>query len=160
MSVRPVTAQAGQRRKKMGKLILAAAMMMILSATAYAESYGGIPDRFFSYLRQGQANEAIDYLYATNKWVVRNEDQVTNLKAEFSKVPGLFGKYMFHELIAEQRIGTRYAHLVYLVGYERQPLRFEIKVYKPAAEWRFQGISFDAKLTEDIEKLTNERLVK
>jgi hypothetical protein len=135
-------------------------VFLLCATTAFAESYGGIPDKFFAYLSQGKTNEAIDYLYGTNPWVAKNADQVTNLKGELSKLKGLVGKYLFHELIVEQKVGSRYAHLIYLVGYERQPLRFEIKVYKTSNEWRFQGVSFDARITDDIEKLANERIVK
>jgi hypothetical protein len=46
------------------------------------------------------------------------------------------------------------------VGFERQPLRFELKVYRPGTQWRLHGVSFDARLTEDVEKLANERLAK
>jgi hypothetical protein len=145
----------------MRKRAMAAVVLLLLcAATASAESYSGIPDKFFGYLAQGKANEAIDYLYGTNQWVARNSDQVTNLKGELSKLNGLVGKYLFHELIVEQKVGNRYAHLIYLVGYERQPLRFEIKVYKASNEWRFLGVSFDAKITDDIEKLANEKVVK
>ncbi len=135
-------------------------VLLICAATASAESYSGIPDKFFGYLAQGKTNEAIEYLYETNQWVTKNSDQVTNLKGELSKLNGLVGKYLFHELIVEQKVGSRYAHLIYLVGYDRQPLRFEIKVYKTSNEWRFQGVSFDDKITADIEKLANEKIVK
>jgi hypothetical protein len=83
-----------------------------------------------------------------------------NLKGELAKLSGLVGQYQFHELVAEEKVGSRYAHLIYLVGYERQPLRFEISVYKPGAKWRFQGVSFDARVTDDIEKLANERILR
>ena len=143
----------------MRKLVMVVVLLLV-AATASAENYGGIPDKFFGYLAQGKTNEAIDYLYGTNQWVAKNSDQVTNLKGELSKLNGLVGKYLFHELIVEQKVGSRYAHLIYLVGYDRQPLRFEIKVYKTSNEWRFQGVSFDAKIADDIEKLANERIVK
>lgn len=143
----------------MRKLVMAV-VLLFCAATASAESYGGIPDKFFGYLAQGKAIEAIDFLYGTNQWAAKNSDQVTNLKGELSKLNGLVGKYLFHELIVEQKVGSRYAHLIYLVGYERQPLRFEIKVYKASNEWRFQGVSFDTKITDDIEKLANEKIVK
>lgn len=46
------------------------------------------------------------------------------------------------------------------MGYERQPLRFEIKVYKTGKQWRFQGVSFDAELANDIENQANMNLLK
>lgn len=142
------------------KGVIAAVALLLFSGVASAETYGGIPDKFFSYIEQGKTNEAIDFLYATNKWIARNSDQVTNLKGELAKLKGLVGGYTFHELIAEERAGSRYADLIYLVGYERQPIRFEIKVYKPEGQWRFQGVSFDSHVTDDIEKLANQHILK
>jgi hypothetical protein len=142
------------------KKILVALALVLFSGVAFAETYGGIPERFFSYVAQGKADDAIDFLYGTNQWVAKNSDQVINLKMEISKLSGLVGKYTFHELITEEKAGTRYAHLIYLVGYERQPIRFEIKVYKPDNQWRFQGVSFDARVTDDIEKLANQKIIK
>ncbi len=136
-------------------------MMMVLWAeVSFAQGYSGLPDKFFGFLSEGKISEAIDFLYSTNTWIGKNTDKVTNLKAELGKLDSLVGKYLFHELIVEEKVGTRYAHLIYLVGYERQPLRFELKVYKTSSQWRFQGISFDARLTDDIEKLANQKIAK
>lgn len=142
------------------KNVILAVSLLLFSGVASAESYGDIPDKFFAYIAQGKTNEAIDFLYATNRWVEKNSDQVMNLKGELSKLNGLVGKYTYHELISETKAGSRYAHLIYIVGYERQPLRFEIKVYKPGKQWRFQGVSFDTRVTDDIEKLANQRIIK
>ncbi len=142
------------------KKVISAITLLLLSGVAFAETYGGIPDKFFAYIAEGKTNDAIDFLYGTNQWVAKSSDQVVNLKGELSKLNGLVGKYTFHELIAEEKAGSRYAHLIYLVGYERQPIRFEIKVYKPGNQWRFQGVSFDTRVTDDIEKLANQKILK
>lgn len=142
------------------KNVVVALALLLCSSVAAAETYGGIPDKFFAYIAQGKTNEAIDFLYNTNQWVAKNSDQVMNLKGELSKLHGLVGNYTYHELIAEAKAGSRYADLIYLVGYERQPIRFEIKVYKPGNHWRFQGVSFDTRVTDDIEKLANQKILQ
>ncbi len=134
-------------------------IFLTLPGYSIAADYGSIPDRFFSHIKAGETEKAIDFLYNTNRWVSKNSDQVINLKSQLNSLDGLVGKYLFHELISEEKVGTHYAHLIYLVGYERQPLRFEIKVYKPGDTWRFQGVSFDADLTDDIEKQANMKLI-
>ncbi len=145
----------------MKKIISAVFFTLALaSGNCFAQAYSGIPDKFFSYIKQGKTNEAIDYLYGTNKWVNKNSDQVINLKNQLGQVNKLVGSYLFHELIVEEKVGNKYAHLVFLVGYERQPLRFEIKMYMPEQEWRFHGVSFDTNLTDDIEKQVNSSLAK
>jgi len=125
-----------------------------------ASDYGKIPEMFFSILETGDHAEAVDYLYDTNKWISNDSDQVVNLKNQLASLNGLVGKYLFHELLLEEKVGSHYAHLIYLVGYERQPLRFQIKVYKANEQWRFQGVSFDAELTDDVGKLANNKIVK
>jgi len=141
------------------KGMFAIVLVLSCSGVAVGEDYGGIPEKFFTYIAEGKTSEAVEYLYGTNEWVAKNSDQVANLKGELSKVGHLVGEYQFHELIVSGKAGSRYAHLVYLVGYERQPLRFEIRVYKPGDEWRFQGVSFDMRITDDIEKLANQKVI-
>lgn len=134
--------------------------LLLISSLSFAADYSSIPDTFFKKLNSDNPESAIDYLYESNKWASKNEDQVLNLKSQVKNLNSLVGKYLFHELISEKKVGSHYAHLIYLVGYERQPLRFEIKVYKTGKEWRFQGVSFDAELTNDIENQANMNLVK
>lgn len=139
---------------------LAAFLLLFASTAASAQAYDGIPDRFFGYIAKGETEAAIDYLYSTNPWVDPKGDAVKNLKGELAKLGGLVGKYVYHELAVDQKVGARYAHLIYVVGYERQPLRFELKVYRPGPKWRLHGVSFDARLTEDLDKLANDRLAR
>ena len=117
-----------------------------------AQDYNGLTETFFALVAQGRTDDAIDFVYDTNPWMSKNSDQVTNLKAELGKLGELVGEYVYHELLVAEKAGSRYVHLVYLVGYERQPLRFELRLYRPDAQWRLQGVSFDAALLEDIEK--------
>lgn len=139
---------------------LAFISLVFFSSLTFASDYSSIPDTFFKKLNSDKPESAIDYLYDSNKWASKNEDQVLNLKSQVKNLNSLVGKYLFHELISEKKVGKHYAHLIYLVGYERQPLRFEIKVYKTGKEWRFQGVSFDAELTNDIENQANMNLVR
>ncbi|HUG43755.1 MAG TPA: hypothetical protein VMN76_05890 [Acidobacteriota bacterium] len=140
-----------------GLILLA---MLLFPGVCMAEGYERITERFFGYLEQGRTDEAIDLLSSTNEWVGANTDQVIHLKDQLARLSNLVGEYLFHEMILEQRVGSRYAHLIYLVGYDRQPLRFELKVYRPGDQWRLQGVSFDANLSDDVEKLANQRILE
>jgi len=123
--------------------ILVFAVSIFISSVSVASGYDVITDTFFEKLKSDQPESAVDYLYDTNSWIDKGSDQVINLKAQLKGLRKLVGKYEFHELIVEENIGARYARLVYMVGYERQPLRFVITVYRPGGKWRFQGVSFD-----------------
>ncbi len=136
------------------------AALMVISTTSVASDYNGITDNFFSALRSASPENAVNPLYETNKWISSGSDQVTYLKGQLGRLEGLVGKYLFHELILEEKVGTHYVHLIYLVGYERQPLRFELKLYKVGDKWRLQGVGFDTDLTDDVEKLANAKLIE
>ncbi|OLQ72286.1 hypothetical protein BIT28_25065 [Photobacterium proteolyticum] len=134
-------------------------IMLFLPSLVFASDYDQISKQLFSKIKTGEYEEAMNSLYDTNPWVSKNSDQVINIKAQLSSLDGLVGKYLFHELISEEKVGTHFVHLIYMVGYERQPLRFELQLYKVGSTWRFQSFSFDADLQEDIGKLANMKLV-
>ncbi len=140
----------------MKKIILV--IMLLMPTFVFADDYGKIPETFFAMLKDGKHNEAIEYLYGTNQWVSGNSAQVLNLKNQLASLDGLVGKYHFHELIVEKKVGEHYAHLIYLVGYDRQPLRFELQVYRVGSAWRLQGVSFDSNLIDDIKSQANMNL--
>ncbi|KGY14082.1 hypothetical protein NM22_01075 [Vibrio tubiashii] len=139
--------------------IVSLVVLLLLSGFAQASDYGEIPQTFFSKISTGAHSQAIDYLYDTNKWMAKNSDQVLNLKSQLESLDGLVGQYQFHELISETKVGANYAHLIYLVGYERQPLRFELQLYRVNGTWLMLGVSFDARLTNDISTLANQNLL-
>jgi len=134
--------------------------LAFLAHSAFAQTYGGIPEKFYGLVAAGKTAEAVDYVYSTNPWLARKTDQAANLKAEFRKLDSLVGKYLYHEPLVEEKVGTRYVHLIHVVGYERQPLRFEMQLYRAATGWVCQGISFDAKLDETVEKAANQAVPK
>ncbi len=137
---------------------------IVLLATASpllaASQYDGLPESFFDHLSKGDADQAVALLAQTNPWVGPESDQIVNLLAELSKLDRLVGSYTYHELITKGEAGTRFAHLVFIVGYERQPVRFELQLYRPGESWIVHGISFDMRLTDDIDALTNRNMVR
>lgn len=142
------------------RALLLVAGLAVSGGLHAAEDYAGIPGKFFGMLEKGQTSEAIDFLYETNPWMAKNSDQVENLRGQLGSLGNLVGKYVFNELISENYVGGRLAHLVYLVGYERQPLRFEITLYRPADDWQFYGVSFDGRITDDLKNQANSALIR
>jgi hypothetical protein len=140
------------------KRILLALLFALFSTGASAEKYDGIPERFFTLIAEGKVTAAVDFIYGTNEWLSRNFEQAKSLKEDLGQLEDLVGRYAYHELLVEQKAGTRYAHLVYLVGYERQPLRFDLQLYRSGKKWGCHSLSFDSKLTDEIEKAANQSL--
>jgi hypothetical protein len=144
----------------MMKQLLLVAAMLLAPALASAENYGGLPDRFFGLIKQGKHDEAIDYLAGSNPWLAKNADDMVQLRGKLSRTEALFGKYMFHELVAESHVGVHYVHQIYVIGYERQPVRCKLVLYKPGVSWRVNNVSFDSNLIDDIDKQADARIVK
>lgn len=76
---------------------------LLLSSLSFAGSYSDIPDTFFDKLNSKNPESAIEYLYETNEWASKNEEQVASLKAQVKNLNALVGKYLFHELISEKK---------------------------------------------------------
>lgn len=140
------------------KRILAFVVLTAFSSFSYAD-YEDISDKFFAFIKAGETTAAIDYLYDSNPWVSKKSDQVVNVKTQLSQLDSLVGKYIFHEEIVKSEVGTRYVHIIYLVGYERQPVRYQLNFYDADGTWRFQGVSFDTRLTDDIKSQSNAKLL-
>jgi hypothetical protein len=143
----------------MKRLILVAVLLGVPSI-ASADDYGAMADRFFGFLEQGKTDEALDFLVGTNRWLTRNADDMVQLRDKLSRTDALFGKFVFHELVSESRVGGRYVHQIHIVGFERQPVRCKLTFYKPADAWRIQNVAFDANLIDDVQKQADARIVK
>jgi len=119
---------------------------------AVAEDYQAIAQTFFQELATKGAVDAVDNLYATNRWISSQSDAVINLKNQLGGVGNLVGDYYGVERIAEFQVGTRFVYLSYMALYDRQPLRFIFEFYKPKDRWRVYSFSFDDKLDNDLER--------
>lgn len=139
--------------------ILLLLILLSFQSLVYAD-YEDISEKFFAFIEKGETDAAIDFLYDSNPWVSKGADRVINIKTQLSQLDSLVGKYIFHEEISKSEVGTRFVHVIYLVGYERQPVRYQLKFYKIDEGWRFHGVSFDTKLVDAIQKEANANLIK
>ncbi len=125
----------------------------VISANGMAQNPAALVDEFFKEFVSEGSSQALDNLYATNPWMERNQDAVTNLK---SKLEGLnedfVGKFHGYDLIAEKSFGDRYVLLSYLVRYDRQPIRFIFQFYRPDKEWRAYGFQYDGDFNDEIKE--------
>lgn len=128
-------------------------LFLVTPFMAYSQSPSSLVEKFFQEFAHDGASVALDNLYATNPWMERNQDAVTNLK---SKLEGLnedfVGKFYGYDLIAEKSFGDRYILLSYLIRYDRQPIRFTFQFYRPDKEWRVYGFQFDGDFTDEMKE--------
>ncbi len=90
-----------------------------------------IVDNFFANYEKKGAEEAIDLLYATNKWMERKSDGINNLKSQLSRFnEGLVGEYFGHVFIDKIKTSDCYEIHTYFMKFDRQPLRLTFHFYK------------------------------
>ncbi len=130
----------------MKKYFLIATLSIYTFFTQAQTNFDSIPNIFFDIFEQKGSDAAIDYIYATNKYISGNFAASLKVKNELKKVVSLIGKYRGTEVIDTQFIGQSYIRLSYLAKFDRQPLKFNFTMYKPDKKWQLQQLKFDDKV--------------
>lgn len=129
-----------------------------IPGVAQETSYQAMSDKFFDLVQQGKATDAVQYLTATNPSMNKIPDQIEQLKTQFGSVVPLMGNYISHRLLVESKVADMYVYQHYFVAYERQPISVRISYYKPGKTWVCYAVSFDVKLTDEIQSASDEKL--
>ncbi len=110
-----------------------------------------INDFFTTY--EKDAGKAIRNLYKTNVWTERIKDDIENV---VNTVNGFtkdyMGEYYGYELITTKKFSESFELYSYLVKYDRQPVRFIFKFYKPNDKWVLYAYSLDDNIDDEIEQ--------
>ncbi len=128
-------------------------IISFLSITAYGQtSPEDLIKNFFNTYSKN-SGKAIEDLYSTNPWSVRIKDGIEGIKKEVnSYTPEYVGKYYGYELIAKKQLSESFVLYSYLVKYDRQPMRFIFKFYKPDAKWTLYSFKIDSNLDAELEE--------
>lgn len=113
-----------------------------------APAYDAQIDQFFVKLESGEYAEAIAKLYGGNPWMESQQANLETLKTQFADLKEALGELHGHELLSEQWISDRYVYRWYLVRFDRSPVSFYFKFYKPADEWRFYSFEYKEDLSQ------------
>jgi hypothetical protein len=98
-------------------------------------------------------NKSIDNIYSTNTWSTRVKDGVDNIKKELNGLTvDYMGNYYGFELITKKQFSESFILYSYMVKYERQPLRFIFKFYKPNKKWILYSFAIDSNIDDEIEQ--------
>ncbi|RLD48222.1 MAG: hypothetical protein DRI94_12850 [Bacteroidetes bacterium] len=130
-------------------IIILSTLSLFLKAQ---NSYDSIPKIFFNIFEQKGSDAAIDYIYATNKYISGNLTANLKVKTELKKVTLMLGKYHGIDIIDTQFISTSYIRLSYLAKFDRQPLKFNFTMYRSDKKWQLQQLRFDDKVSEGFKK--------
>ncbi|MBK7692320.1 MAG: hypothetical protein IPK62_05390 [Bacteroidetes bacterium] len=111
-----------------------------------------IIDKFFQDLVTEKPEKALDNLYTHLPWLANIKGDVDKLKTQFITLQTYFGKYCGNAMIAKKDIANTFIIYSYLVKYERQPVRFTFKFYKPKDSYIVFSFSYDMNLEEELDK--------
>ena len=131
------------------KIIFAA--LLLLSSGVSANNYQEEVDKFFELYSDEKISDAVDSIYASNKYVSSIPDQVKQIKTQLSSLD---------DLVSDYKVGELFVHVTYLVTYDRQPIRFEFQFFKVKEGWRIYSMSFDDNIDEDIKELARKAALK
>jgi hypothetical protein len=117
------------------------------------ENAEDVTGHFFELFQSKGVDEAVDYIYSTNKWLVSDKTTADNIKMQLKKGIAIIGQYYGYELIGKKALGESYVQMDYMLRYDRQPIKFTFILYKPNKTWQIQNMKPDDRLEDDIENL-------
>lgn len=106
-------------------------------------------DEFFGTYRNSH-KDAVVALLSKNKWI--SNDDTNKLVAQIDEIAAQIGKYQGYEKISERSYGESILQYVYVAKYERQPLKFIFRFYKPHERWEFQSFNYEVDFLNVLEK--------
>lgn len=129
--------------------------MLFPSMTSFAQSEPQrIIDEFFYRYKYKSPDEAVDYLFGTNKYMAKSTEQVDNVKYKLNSAITLMGKYYGYDPLRKKTAGENLVIYTFLVRYDRQPIRFNFTFYKANDQWVIFHYSFDDSIAEELKEAT------
>ncbi|GAB4452807.1 MAG: hypothetical protein Fur0028_08310 [Bacteroidales bacterium] len=114
-----------------------------------------VVDSFFTYFKSKGVERSLLYVFATNKYLKQNPEIVANLKAKFDKALPVLGNFYRYEKYLHKQVGNTFAHLGYLMIFDRQPIKIIFTLYFATDHWQIQDLRFDDKVDDVIKELPN-----
>jgi hypothetical protein len=135
----------------MKKLVLI--LLVFVSGSLVAQSSPQyLIDNFFKTYKK-DPGKAVKDLYATNKWTGRIQDDIDKIIGTVNGfTESYMGKYYGYELITTKKFAESFMLYSYLVKYDRQPIRFIFKFYKPNDKWILYSYSLDDNFDDEIQE--------
>jgi hypothetical protein len=115
-------------------------------------------DGFFARVAAGEAEQAVDQLYAGYPFLSAVADQVAQLKTSFAGLSEAVGEFHGQERLAVQPLSDRFVYVWYLAFFDRQPLQFHFSFYKPADRWQIYQFSYDQGVADVARELARRQV--
>ncbi len=102
---------------------------------------------------QANAGKAVKDLYETNKWTTLIQEDVDKIiRTVNGFTPSYMGEYYGYEVITNKKFSESFILYSYMVKYDRQPIRFIFKFYKPKDKWVLYSFALDDNLDDELEE--------
>lgn len=135
----------------MKRLLLILLISISGNISAQSEPQNLINSFFKTY--EKDAGKAVKDLYATNKWTERIKDDIDKIVGTVNSfTENYMGKYYGSEIITTKKFSESFILYSYLVKYDRQPMRFIFKFYKPNDKWVLYSYALDDNLDNEIQE--------
>ncbi|MDD3771464.1 MAG: hypothetical protein RBT46_06270 [Weeksellaceae bacterium] len=106
-------------------------------------------ERFFQ-VYQVNSSDAIDYLFEDNKWMENQFEEIVGLKYQLFEFQKELGEYYGYEKLYEKSLGKSIKEIVYVVKYNRMPLRFRFHFYKAKDNWTVLNFYYDGNFMDEL----------
>lgn len=143
-----------------GSFLFAFLFILTTTSTAFASDYKEILDDFFSHYEKNEIEEAFDGLYATNKWIDSQSDNIKGLKSEIKSMQSMVGEYLGKKKIGEKIYEDFLAHFTYAVLYQRQPVTMDFTFYNSGDKWMIYNYSFDSNMDKKLKDLVHSKMLE
>lgn len=129
----------------LSRLIKVSLLFCISNWSMY--SYGqnspiDISSKFFELYKNAGPNQAVDYIFSTNKYASESQKEISNIKTKLQENAPLFGKYTGYELLNTKTAGNDLQLLTFIVKHDHLPLVFKLLFYRPQDTWEIQDFTF------------------
>ncbi len=122
---------------------------MILSSKSMAQTNESLADSFFKDFKEKKYDIAIKNLFKTNKFLEKSD--FSKIVAKFKAYDDILGKYKGKEIIKSKKVGKSVITNIYMLRYERQPVRLLLTFYKSENKWMIFNLNIADKLIEEVE---------
>ena len=136
----------------MKKTILLLSLILLTAISNGQNSTDELTAKFIKMYEQN-TDSAFDYIFGTNKWMGENKMGTEKVKLQLREYANLMGEYMGFEKLTEKSLGESLKVSVYLVKYDRQPLRFIFKYYKAKDTWMLYNLKFDENIDDELDEI-------
>lgn len=126
---------------------------ILISSNLFAETSPETLIKQFFETYKTDPGKAVKDLYSTNIWTERIKDDIDKIvKTVNGFTIDYMGSYYGYELITTRKFSESFVMYSYIVKYDRQPLRFIFKFYKPNDKWVLFSYSLDDSIAAEIEE--------